>query len=677
MITLRKRAKTSRFHRAVNSLHRVNFKPFLTKLTYCVSLFLYSAFLWSIEPGQINKQLKAADLIKTSNSKKLSEILNDIESELPHFSNKQKYYFLYLKGYESTNNGGIQEAINQYIDVEQNSKDTELIFRASISLINLYAFKKKWLNGFRYLDNISKEYRNISNPEIRKQGLIVAAIFYNELGQYEMTQSLVTRLLAENVTGRNLCLTLSAKLKADFSTSSRQALENEMLRAIEICSKINEVSIVNVLRTYLAFYYLEKDNHNQIINLLKAHLEEINNTNHQILIAETNSLLAQAYLKVNDSVSAKKHALSVITNKNTNDYIKAMVSAYKVLSIIAKQNNDYDSAFDYQDKYIKSKESLFEQTKAKQLAVESAKHHAIERENQIALLSKQKQISELELESQKQLQIVWSIAFISSAILIFFWFYRRTAQKELRRQKQINWELKELDKLKDRILTNTSHELRTPLNGIIGLSDLIVLEYEDEVKDELIQSVRLIGKSGTRLALIVNDILDLAQLKAHRISFYSEPFDLSKLISEVITLCRPLIKTDNLKIKFTDEGKEISVTQDMQRIQQVLFNLIGNAVKFTEKGEITVSCEQQSDHLWVHVKDTGIGIPADKIERVFKGFEQVDNSDTRKHQGSGIGLAISREIVTALGGKIQLKSELGKGTHVSFSFPSKHLQVTA
>jgi len=655
----------------------VNFKPFLTKLTYCVSLFLYSAFLWSIEPGQINKQLKAADLIKTSNSKKLSEILNDIESELPHFSNKQKYYFLYLKGYESTNNGGIQEAINQYIDVEQNSKDTELIFRASISLINLYAFKKKWLNGFRYLDNISKEYRNISNPEIRKQGLIVAAIFYNELGQYEMTQSLVTRLLAENVTGRNLCLTLSAKLKADFSTSSRQALENEMLRAIEICSKINEVSIVNVLRTYLAFYYLEKDNHNQIINLLKAHLEEINNTNHQILIAETNSLLAQAYLKVNDSVSAKKHALSVITNKNTNDYIKAMVSAYKVLSIIAKQNNDYDSAFDYQDKYIKSKESLFEQTKAKQLAVESAKHHAIERENQIALLSKQKQISELELESQKQLQIVWSIAFISSAILIFFWFYRRTAQKELRRQKQINWELKELDKLKDRILTNTSHELRTPLNGIIGLSDLIVLEYEDEVKDELIQSVRLIGKSGTRLALIVNDILDLAQLKAHRISFYSEPFDLSKLISEVITLCRPLIKTDNLKIKFTDEGKEISVTQDMQRIQQVLFNLIGNAVKFTEKGEITVSCEQQSDHLWVHVKDTGIGIPADKIERVFKGFEQVDNSDTRKHQGSGIGLAISREIVTALGGKIQLKSELGKGTHVSFSFPSKHLQVTA
>ncbi|HFB64363.1 MAG TPA: ATP-binding protein, partial [Aeromonadales bacterium] len=109
--------------------------------------------------------------------------------------------------------------------------------------------------------------------------------------------------------------------------------------------------------------------------------------------------------------------------------------------------------------------------------------------------------------------------------------------------------------------------------------------------------------------------------------------------------------------------------QDLNRIQQVLFNLVGNAIKFTESGEINISCELRSEFLWFHISDTGIGIPSDKIERVFKGFEQVDNSNSKTHEGSGLGLAICLETVTLLGGKINLRSELGKGTIVSFYVP--------
>ncbi len=241
------------------------------------------------------------------------------------------------------------------------------------------------------------------------------------------------------------------------------------------------------------------------------------------------------------------------------------------------------------------------------------------------------------------------------------------------RQKQANWELRELDKLKDRIITNTSHELRTPLNGIIGLSDLILQEYENKVDDELIESIRLISKSGVRLSLIVNDILDLAQLKSRRIVFHFQPFNMSHLIKEVLSLCQPLIINDQVKIIFEEESGNFTIEQEKYRIQQVLFNLIGNAIKFTKEGKITIKCSLQDGFLWTYIEDTGIGIPKNKQSRLFEGFEQVDSGDNRQHQGSGLGLAICKEICIMLGGEINLHSEFGKGTLLSFSFPMEHL----
>ncbi len=401
-----------------------------------MSLFLYSELTWTLELEQIDEQLKQADSLKSSDSEMFSEILLTIEPEFNKLSNKQKYYFLYLSGYSSAYKGKVKDAISKYKHVEKNSEDTELRYRASLSLANLYALKKNWQNGFEYLEYISNEYHKILNVDIRHQGLIAAAIFYNELEQYETTKIFTRRLLDEQVTGRNLCMTLGVKLKAELSTSNLDSLEQEILNAIDTCVKINELVVVNVLRTYLASYYLTKNNPERVIELLESHIKEVKDSHYQFLIVETSSLLAKAYLEIKDIDNAEKYALIVTSYKDTNQYLKTMVNAYEVLSVIAKQNKSFDSAFAYQDKYIQSKESLFEQTKAKQLAVESAKHRAVERDNQIDLLNQQNQILQLEKNISKKEATAnrWiiSLLILSVSLMILWLFYIKRSQQRLK-----------------------------------------------------------------------------------------------------------------------------------------------------------------------------------------------------------------------------------------------------
>jgi len=637
-------------------------------LTLFLSCFCQAVFSVDVNNSEWDKKLQQADQLKSSRADKLSEILLQLEPQLDKFTHKQRYFYIYLSAYDKTYKGQINQAISLHQEVDENSQDTELSYRSKISLVNLYALQQKWLEGYVYLEKISLQRKEIKNLQIRHQGLMVSTVFYNEIEEYGMSIKLTQQLLDENVSGRNLCVTLSERVKARFALSNIDVLQKEIDEAINSCLIVNEKVIVNILRSYIASSYLDHNQPEKLIDLLEVHHQEMKDSPHNLLILKTDSLLAAAYLQTNNLDKAMENALAVIQHPDAAQYFKGVVRAYKVLAAIARQQGNNDLALEYQDKYISFKESFFAQNQAKQLAVASAKYQLSEKDNQILLLSKQEQISRLALKNQRQLIIVWSVALIAFFMLVFFWFYRKHAHRELLRQKQVNWELLELDKLKDRILTNTSHELRTPLNGIIGLSELILLDYEKNIEDELIEYIRLIGKCGTRLALIVSDILELAQLKSGRHKFYFEKFDFSELIHEANLLCSPLVDP-KVSVSYQQDHQEIILVSDEQKVLQVIYNLLGNAIKFTHEGSINIRCELKDDFLWVYIKDTGIGIPEDKIESVFNGFEQVDNSNSRKYEGTGIGLAISREIIHGLGGKIYLKSQLGLGTEACFSLP--------
>lgn len=230
-------------------------------------------------------------------------------------------------------------------------------------------------------------------------------------------------------------------------------------------------------------------------------------------------------------------------------------------------------------------------------------------------------------------------------------------------------ELSQLDRLKDELLANTSHELRTPLNGIIGIADSMLAGATGELSPRQRYNLALLVASGRRLANLVNDILDFSRLKHKHISLNLRPVALGPLIDVVMTLLLPLVGNKPLLLQNLTPADCPAVLADENRLQQILLNLLGNAIKFTEAGEIQVRAEVMEQQLQISVCDSGIGIPADKLERIFESFEQLEGDATRKYGGTGIGLAITRQLVELHGDQIQVESLPGKGSRFYFKLP--------
>jgi len=232
-----------------------------------------------------------------------------------------------------------------------------------------------------------------------------------------------------------------------------------------------------------------------------------------------------------------------------------------------------------------------------------------------------------------------------------------------------NQALQQLDQLKDEFLANTSHELKTPLHGIIGLAESLIEGATGELSDKTKANLRMITNSGYRLVALVNDILDFAKLKHKHIELQLKTVGLREITDIVLTLSQPLIKQKNLQLLNTLPPKIPPVWADENRLQQILHNLIGNAIKFTEAGTVEISATELEELVAVTVTDTGIGIPPDKFDQIFESFEQVDGSTTRAYGGTGLGLTVAKQLVELHGGKIWVESTLGEGSTFTFTLP--------
>ncbi|MDY7005574.1 MAG: response regulator [Cyanobacteriota bacterium] len=259
-----------------------------------------------------------------------------------------------------------------------------------------------------------------------------------------------------------------------------------------------------------------------------------------------------------------------------------------------------------------------------------------------------------------------------------------------------NQELKKLDHLKDEFLANTSHELRTPLNGIIGIGEFL-LEGKTETNPVTTSNLNMIVSSARRLSNLVNDILDFSKIRYNKLELQIKAVDLFAVVETVVTF-NILVNKKNLKLINAIPQNLPPVSADENRLQQIFYNLIGNAIKFTEFGQVEISATiitknnsdsqlpdssypnqniDQSQELKIVVADTGIGIPTDKLESIFKSFEQGEGSTARKYGGTGIGLAVTKQLVELHGGHIWVESEVGVGSSFSFTLPISQQPIAA
>lgn len=235
---------------------------------------------------------------------------------------------------------------------------------------------------------------------------------------------------------------------------------------------------------------------------------------------------------------------------------------------------------------------------------------------------------------------------------------------------QTNRKLLESSRVKSEFLANTSHELRTPLSSILGFIRL-VLDGVCQSRQEEIDLLNDAFHAAEHLLSIVNDLLDLAKIEAGKLDVVCQPTQLRPILKQVLSLAS--VQVDQKSIELVDQTESVELPRvwvDPERLKQVLINLVGNAVKFTDRGQVIVAARVVDGFLELEVKDTGIGIAPERQAELFEKFRQLDSSFTRRHGGSGLGLAISKHLVESMGGRIRIYSEgSNAGTTVTFAVP--------
>jgi signal transduction histidine kinase/CheY-like chemotaxis protein/CHASE3 domain sensor protein len=233
-------------------------------------------------------------------------------------------------------------------------------------------------------------------------------------------------------------------------------------------------------------------------------------------------------------------------------------------------------------------------------------------------------------------------------------------------------QLHEASRLKTNFLSNMSHELRTPLNSVIALAEVLSHRLVQKIPEEEFGFLKVIERNGKHLLSLINDILDISRIEAGYEEIELSEFNANDLIADVVGMIQPQAQRKNIELLFNAGGSGLSVTSDADKCRHILLNLVGNAVKFTEKGKVGISAEQSDSNFDITVTDTGIGISEKNLPYIFNEFRQADAGTSRKFGGTGLGLAIAKKYANLLGGTISVKSAPGKGSEFKLSLPVRY-----
>lgn len=262
---------------------------------------------------------------------------------------------------------------------------------------------------------------------------------------------------------------------------------------------------------------------------------------------------------------------------------------------------------------------------------------------------------------------IYGVMFFCAAYL--FW---RSQRRKIEFEQQKVAHLRAVDKLKDEFLANTSHELRTPLNGIVGLTESLIDDPDAQMSEKVRSYLHMIAGSGRRLSNLINDILDFSKIKNHGLELRLESLDFGEVCDAVCVMSRPLAYNKSIEILNELPPGLPPVLADGDRLQQVLYNLIGNAIKFTSSGYIKITAEADEAWVKINIEDTGIGIPESELENIFESFTQAHGDAGREYEGTGLGLAVAKNLIEIQGGRISVESTLNKGSTFTFTLQRSH-----
>ncbi|WP_405602873.1 MULTISPECIES: ATP-binding protein [unclassified Pseudoalteromonas] len=446
-------------------------------------------------------------------------------------------------------------------------------------------------------------------------------------------------------------------------------------------------------------YYLSADDFNKLANQY-TNLANVNIALNKVDVAYEQANLAIEYaLKIDNhnlELSALHALAKVLFVKGMLD--DAKINIERVFELLKEHSNDrimreglgtyaliegalgnYENAMQQHERYKIEQRKLRSESIIQALAVLEKQFKATQLNQEIKELKQDRKVQELKMNQRSQLTIfIFVLLFL--VVVTGVALYRRGSEKRAKQYlaeqveqrtselKAVAQELREANDVKSQFLANISHEIRTPLTAILGQTDDLIngLYEPDQLQDEL----KIIQRHSDHLKSLINDVLDLSKIEANRLELSISCFDIVQLVSDVHTMFSMQAKAKDLHLVLDNQiGDEFYTKLDLTRVKQILINLCANAIKFTHSGQVIVALNKTEQGLVLSVKDTGIGMSSSQLKFIFECFSQADNSISRRFGGTGLGLSLSQQLASMMGGYISVQSEYKKGSQFSFFLP--------
>jgi diguanylate cyclase (GGDEF)-like protein len=406
---------------------------FIVNLCIILTIFI-SSTLRANEIQSFDDKLSHADSIRSSHPKQFLILLDELNQQKNNLSNVQRHHLNYLNFYLLMYRGDFEQAISSAQALLHSNADSLLKFRIKLGLVNIFAVNQNWSEGLSYLSSILHELPQIEDKQSYHAALQMIGMFYNQLGQYNLSLSYTKKVESESTRGRDQCMAKWLIIESSFKLKQLTPTDTIINQAISLCRINNEYITISYINSYVAEMYLGNQQADKALTLLNDTLQDTLNTKYPRIIAITYSLLAQAHWLNKDAVLTKQFALKALESEKKEDTAQANILSYKLLFELAKEHKNYELALLYHEKYAAADKQNYNETQEKYLAFQIAEHQAREQQNKIDLLHKEnalltaekvlltteKAMTHSNIQNNRLIIIILTLA-IS---LLSFWGYR-------------------------------------------------------------------------------------------------------------------------------------------------------------------------------------------------------------------------------------------------------------
>lgn len=573
-----------------------------------------------------------------------------------------------------------EDVINEFNKLKSTLSDSpeDIIMLRDLNglLGNWYIGNNKYPKALAYIresQRLSEKLQLIDASYARNNEML--SVIHTNIGNYKESEKYVVKSLAlshqlrDTLSIGSSYITMSRlKLKSKDEVQAKIYIDSAMyfmknIKQCEVC--YNVAKIVNAGIKNLSGKYSEAlTDLNEVENFSKEENSGFK-LEPDFFIEKANALMGLKRYDEAIKILNIKRDTEVSWFRTTSDLYNILVKAYEA-------KGDYKKALESYKQYVEVEDSITVWRNSSEVT-------RLELENQFTQQQLKTELNfQTQLNKQKSTRN-WLLFLGILAALFALGLYSRLSfirktQKSLQRKNEVIEAEKEKaqasERAKHQFLANMSHEIRTPMNAIKGMTDILIRRNPKDDQREYLYGIK---QSSDSLLVIINDILDISKIEAGKVELEQEPFSVNELVNNVHTIMQFKAEEKGLELLKDIPAENLTVQGDATRLRQILINLIGNAIKFTEKGAITTSVktERTGNKMNVHftVSDTGIGIDADRMEKIFNSFEQAYGDTSRKFGGTGLGLSISKKLVELHGGKIWVESEKGKGSRFHFAIP--------